>query len=238
MLKKGLFVIASLVLVAGTSFAKEVNVEDLEKKYWAPKEQKYSVVQSRPFTKEKKFHLSVTGGPVMFEPASKGYNAAVNLGYHFTERFGVELEYNHYMMEDNEVQVAIIDKNGFYNHGQADAFYGANFRLVPFYSKMSFFGRKIIYFDMSFAAQLGMLQYTPQFSATSGVAEETKTAIAFGLDISQNYYLTKKFAVRVDFKTRFHNQEIIDGSTTGAGTKEKDELRSLTNMNLGFTYFL
>lgn len=225
----------------------KVDMKNIEAKYWQPSDQSYTVVQSRTYAKEKKLGVSLLGGIVLADDYATGMNYELGLSYHFTERWGVELQYSGYALDDNDVTENIYALDGAPDFGRVQSFYGIMARWVPFYSKMSFMGTKVVYFDMSLGLGLGMLSYDQYVEngltgpARDKTVAETVNTPAVAFDISQTYFINPKFAVRVDYKMRFFNQEILAFNTkpTGEqrGEKLRDELSDISSLNLGLTYY-
>ncbi len=223
---------------------KKVDMKNIEDKYWQPSDQSYSVVQSRTYAKEKKIGVSLLGGPVLMDAWSSGFNLDVAVSYYFTERWGVELQGAVYSLDDNDATKNIFELSGAPDFGRVTSFYGAVARWVPFYSKMSFMGTKVVYFDMSFGLGLGLVSYDQQRQVStvdSTRTEVSQTAPAVQFDVSQTYFITPKLAFRVDYKMRFFNEEIVAFNTKGTGEqigeKLRDELTDISSLNLGVTYY-
>lgn len=224
---------------------KKVDVQNLERKYWAPKDKKFKVVQNRTYTKTKKIALSVMPSLMLNEEYSSGYGVDVGVGYFFNDQWGLEAEYQYISLDDNDLQKSVINLNGFADHGKATGYFGVTGKWMPFYAKMSFLGTKIVYFDLSLGLSLGMLSYDQQKSngeryVTGGTPASTKyaskSAMAFGFEVSQSFYLSKKFLLRVDYKQRFYNEELVVGGTTTPGADKGDRLEDSISLNLGVTY--
>src|SRR5665213_1134217 len=161
----------------------KVDISDLENKYWAPKDTDFSVVQNRTYTKEKRFFFSAQYGI----PASDNYNTGAFYGftgnYFFTERQGIQLQY---VKADLHPNSAISDFSSFGgsgvypNHGAMKNYYSVGYNFVPFYSKMSLMGKKIIYFDMAITPTLGNTTYEQIEKSGNG----SENALTYGLDIT------------------------------------------------------
>ncbi len=228
----------------------KVDMKNIEAKYWQPSDQSYSVVQSRTFAKEKKIGVSLLGGTILADDYATGFNFDLALSYHFTERWGVELQGSIYSLDDNDVTKEIGRLGGSPDFGRVQSFYGVMARWVPFYSKMSFMGTKVVYFDMSFGFGLGMLSYD-QFTenqASSGdnsnrrkIVAATVNAPSLAFDVSQTFFINPKFAIRADYKMRFFNEEVLAFNDKGGGVfkgdKLRDDLSSISSLNLGVTYY-
>jgi outer membrane beta-barrel protein len=229
---------------------KKVDMKNIEAKYWQPSDQSYSVVQSRTFAKEKKFGVSLMAGTILADDYATGLNFDIALSYHFTERWGVEVQYSSYALDDNDVTENIFGLNGSPDFGRVQSFYGVMARWVPFYSKMSFMGTKVVYFDMSIGLGVGMISYD-QFVENGGTTgpggtrdkevAETVNAPSIAFDISQTFFINPKFAIRADYKMRFFNEEILAFNDkvgdVDRGDKLRDEFSNISSLNLGITYY-
>lgn len=228
----------------GKAAPKKVNVEGLEKRYWAPKDKKFSVVQNRTYTKTKKLALTFMPGLMLNEEFSEGFSLDFGVGYMFNDRWGLEFNYQHVLLDDNDAQEQINNIGGFANHGKITDYIGVTGKWMPFYAKMSFLSKRIIYFDMTLGVTAGMTIYEQQLSegptvAALGLDEDSESAFTFGFEVSQSFYLSKRLTLRVDYKHRWHNQEIIDGSTlSNIKGKVEDRLEDNLSLNVGVTYLL
>lgn len=216
---------------AESSAPEKVDTEDLEKKYWAPSDQGYTVVQDRTYSKAGRFGVTLFAGPVLMYDWFDGFNFGVSASYHFNERWGLEAQFQTFSLDVNDAVVEVDTLGGAINRGKISNYFGVIGRWVPFYSKMSFLGQSIVYFDMSFGASLGMVQYEQEI--VSG--NEDVTSVAVGFDISQTYYITPSLSIRADYAMKFFNEEIVNYNPAFPG-EEKDKLSSFTTFNLGLTY--
>jgi outer membrane beta-barrel protein len=167
------------------------------------------------------------------------FNAAA--GYYFTEFMGFEATYELGNLKDNDATDFFINKNGFApNYNKFKSYMGANFIYVPFYAKMAFLDKKILYFDIQFSAGLGMLGYQSQIEAIQGGNKDFST-VAFSLDVSQQLFFAEHFAVRLDVKNKWSRQNQFRYQISSG---ESEDARSLGTINqqdttilLGITYF-
>lgn len=235
---------------AESSAPEKVDMQDLEKKHWAPSDQGYTVVQDRTYSKDKKIGLTLFGGPILMYDWYEGFSFGASVSYHFNERWGIEGQFLGFSLSETGAVEEVNKLGGAINRGQVNGYVGVTGRWVPFYSKMSFMGQKIVYFDMSFGASLGMVQYEQQQCVLDGAGAacenfgagvgfrpgggDKKTAIAAGFDISQTYFITPKLAFRVDYAMKFFNEEVVPFNPA-SGTNE-DKLSNFTTLNLGLTY--
>ena len=199
----------------------KVDISDLENKYWAPKDTDFSVVQNRTYTKEKRFFLSLQYGI----PVSDSYNAGAYYSftgnYFISERQGIQINY---MRADLHPSSAVSDlannyASGVYpDHGTNTGYIGAGYNFVPFYSKMSVMGKKIIYFDMAFTPTLGYTMYDQDKLH----GDQGQKALTYGLDVTQFFFFTDHVALRVDWKNEWYTQDVVKYSFTNVPTPQNE----------------
>src|SRR5690606_295183 len=128
---------------------------------------------------------------------------------------GVELNYTKYNVDKSEVVSAFEDQFGGTtpDYNEPVDYIGANFNWIPIYGKMSIQDKKIIYFDLAISPGIGMTKYKQKTSTTAPAQGGEETAFVLALDISQHFFFTEKFAVRIDMKNRRYSEEILKYST-------------------------
>lgn len=213
----------------------KLDISDLEQKYWAPKDTDFGVVQNRTYTKAKRLSLSLLAGPIVNDPFNSGNNTSISLNYYFSERFGVEAMYIKADMEDSK---AVDNFKGLSGGGVLPDFNrpldytGIGFNFVPFYAKMSFMGKKIIYFDMQFTPHIGISSYKQ--IADTGIDAKEDSAFSYGLDVTQYFFFEKWFAVRINLHNRWYDEDII---AYQSGASRGSDSTNITNWLLGVTFF-
>lgn len=215
----------------GQESNEKVDLSDLEKKYWAPKDKEFSVVQNRLYSKAGRFGVSLLAGPSINDSYSDGtyYGGAAN--YYFSERAGLQVEYEATNMNDNKGTQAFITQQGIFpNHNVIKSYYGASFNWIPIYAKLSLLDKKIIYFDMSFSPGVGMTNYE---QILANPTDNKKSALTLSLDVAQQFFLSRNFAIRLDFKFRNYNQTVRDYRR---GTEVETSNVNATTLLLGFTF--
>src|SRR5687768_12565721 len=65
----------------------KLDVQKLEQKYWSAKDDDFTVVQNRTFSKAKRWYLNTAYGVPINDPFSTGSILGLNVGYYFTERW-------------------------------------------------------------------------------------------------------------------------------------------------------
>lgn len=212
----------------------KVDISDLEKKYWAPKDTDFSVVQNRTYAKEKKYFLTAHAGPLVNDQYSEGYIYGGSLNYFFNERYGIQATYLSGDLENNQFTKNLTSFGSGVqpDFGRFKTYYGVGFSFVPFYAKMSFIGKKILYFDMAITPHIGMTQYD-QILEDRAIG---KSAFTYGIDVSQFFFFTENFAIRADLKNHFFTEEVLSyRGNSGAGLSKGDKVRDQTTQ---FTTFL
>lgn len=218
---------------SNSSDSDRVDLKQLEDSYWAAKDTDFNVVQNRAYSKVKRFFLSATYGPMVNDPYSYARLTNFSLGYYGSERFGVELASEAGNLVNNQSTDVFINNNSFApNFNRFKSYTSVNFIVVPFYAKMSFFDRKILYFDMQVAAGLGTLTYEQQRVQTA--SSPIKSAVGFNIDVTQQVFFNNNWAVRFDIKNKWSTQEQVNYQS---GAKVKDITNQDTSMLLGLTYF-
>ncbi|MGE4132590.1 MAG: outer membrane beta-barrel domain-containing protein [Bdellovibrionales bacterium] len=216
----------------------KVDISDLENKYWAPKDTDFSVVQNRTYSKEKRFLIAPQWGRTINDSYSEGNLFGVSANYFWSERMGVQAFYFNADLKNNDASndIANLGSGAIPNHGRMTSYYGVGYNLVPFYAKMSVWGKKIIYFDMAFTPTIGMLNYDQVL--TSG--NRSKSTFSFGLDITQYFFFSRWFAVRADLRNQWSSQEILRARQSGSnpeGEKLQDKTIHDTMFLIGAAFY-
>lgn len=226
-----------------SSGSDKLDIQKLEQKYWSAKDDDFTVIQNRAFAKEKRMYLSLNYGTPYNDPNSVGTLMGLNLGYYFSERWGVELNYNtanfryNDTIEQYRAQYGTVPDNNTYKGATSVLGY-----WVPIYAKMSWLDKKIIYFDMGFGFGMGMTNFeqnrcAPGAVCTSGSFQSstvTKSAMHYTLNIMQQFFISEHWAIRADFINRWTNEERLRFSNGDSqGTKSIND----TALQIGVTYW-
>ena len=100
---------------------------------------------------------------------------------------------------------------------------------MPLYAKVSLLGKKIIYFDMAITPTLGITKYDGQTNA----GPHSESGFGYGLDLTQWYFFSKHFALRVDFRNRWFREKLYDYTAYTTTEHWQDN----TFLLIGGTYF-
>ena len=96
---------------------------------------------------------------------------------------------------------------------------------------MSFLNNRIIYFDFAVTPHVGLLDYEQTRINGGG---KMKSAVSYGVDLTQYYFFSNNFAFRADFKNKWYKEEVAK-FTTGEQLRKRDT--HITTILLGATFF-
>jgi outer membrane beta-barrel protein len=144
------------------------------------------------------------------------------LGYHFTERLGVELLVMILATGERDVTKSLRQERGVVttNFVSPQNYYGADIRWTPVYGKMSFLNNKITTFDLYFSAGAGIT------NTNQGGSEPT-----IHMGTGQVFAITKSAAFRWDFSWNFYNAK------SGVAGAQQNSLYNNLFLTLGASFF-
>lgn len=223
----------------------KVDLKKLEDKYWAAKDDEYGVIQNRTFAKSGKFYLSLVYGPLINDPYAKARATGGMLGYYLSEDWGIELNYLNYNSEKNQT---VTDFQQFAGGANPDfnllkSTKALALTYTPFYAKMAFMNKAILYFDMGFTLGLGQTDYEIQKVTKDSLnnktqSNETKSAPHVEIGVMQQLFLSQYFAFRLDIKNTFYKQKMQTYEVSaGAARPETDKSVNDTTITFGLTVF-
>jgi len=228
----------------------KVDLKKLEDKYFSAKDDDYGVIQNRTFSKSKKIYASLVYGPLVNDPFSKSRALGGMLGYYFTEDFGVEYSYLTY---DSKKSDSVENFNSLSSAGISPDYnllksaMSVSATYTPFYAKLAFMNKSIMYFDMGFTAGLGLSTYDQiifrRTSSGTNIGEDKDTATAphFELGVMQQLFLNNNVAFRVDVKNTFYTQIVKKYDVGSAGNQnarpEFSKAGNNTTISFGLTLF-
>ncbi len=186
-----------------------------------------SVIQKKFLPKTERFQLYAGGGTTTNSPWFLNMGLKVNLGYHFTESFGVELSGLFLSNSEREVAKEIRDNNllqpeKFIN---TKSYVGVDLIWAPIYGKLTMLNKRIIPFDMYFSAGGG----------TSSTNSQEGSVPTLHVGVGQIFAINKSMAFRWDYSwTSFQATPIPDKLATGVA--EKNSYNDLI-LTAGFSFF-
>lgn len=218
------------------SSADRIDVSDLEKKYWAAKDTDFNVVQNRLYSKAGRLSFSGFYGTLVNDPWSTGPTFGGTVAYYFSERYGIEAEYSLTNSDDNQAAQRLKQQGGYPDHNQLRDYYGLNFEWVPFYAKMSVLNSFIMYFDMGFSLGGGMQTYTQK----RDIGDQNVATPALEFNVTQHYFMSKNFGLRVDLKNRWYQEDVQYYKATtrmSLGNSSGTSTSNSTYLLIGMTVF-
>jgi outer membrane beta-barrel protein len=221
----------------------KLDMQKLEDKYWSAKDTDFNVVQNRTYSKSGRFFASLGYGPLVNDAYSFGRMTGFSGGYYFSERMGVELAYESGSLKDNDSTTAfktLANANASPDYNIFKSYTSANFVIVPFYAKMSFWDRKIMYFDMQFSVGAGQMKYTSMIDDRNG-GSLNGTATGYNFDITQQLFFHENMAFRFDIKNKWSKQKLYksySGAAATSATSLGDTNQQDTTILFGVTFWL
>ncbi|MNK26236.1 hypothetical protein D3C87_445680 [compost metagenome] len=212
----------------------KLDIKKLEQKYWAAKDDDFSVVQNRRYSKADRFYFNLAGGIAVNDPHETGTIFSGQFGYFFNERWGVDVNYSKANMSENDATTFFYDQYGAIpDHTVFDSSTMLSATYVPLYAKMSFVDRAIIYFDMGISVGVGMTDYIQRRED----GDKKESAFAYQIGINQQIFFSEHFAVRVDFINKFTNEKQIKWDSGAANRDLGNKVINDTSLLLGLTYW-
>lgn len=236
--------LAIITMASSLGFAQtgsdKLDVQALEQKYWAAKDDDFSVVQNRAFQKAKRFFGTLHFGTAINDPYYSGTYMGLSGGYFFNETWGLEGTYQSTNFDKSRSFKDILSLGGGPKANEMKSRMGLNAIWTPIYAKMSLFDRKIIHFDMGFTVGLTQINYENPYSTTNfpGFSETSKKASTMGYSVGvmQQFYFSEKMAIRVDFNNTYSTQDTVAYTST-SGTKAGTKSINDTSLLIGLTIF-
>jgi outer membrane beta-barrel protein len=184
--------------------SEKVDIQQIENEYWQSKDTEFHVVQNRKFAKEKRPFVSLGYGLLVNDSFNRGGAIAASGGYYYKEQTGFEISYMSFSAKNSKTVDEIFKLTGAPTYAHPLAQYGATWNWMPIYGKISLFDSSIIYFDMGIHMGLGIAEY--ERVVDTGKEKDSTPMVIF--DISQQFFMSEKWALRFDVKNRFYKQDL------------------------------
>jgi outer membrane beta-barrel protein len=216
----------------------KVDIKKLEDQYWNSKDDDFSVVQNRAYTKAKRMYLSAMGGIIMNDGFSTGRITSFSAGYFLNERYGLEFTKEAGSLSANKTTDYFLNQFGASpDYNTFENATGISGTFVPFYAKMSWLDKTVLYFDMSVSLGLGQLEYQVQ----TDQGGRNKTASYYSLDVAQHLFVSNNVALRLDLRNKWSNQEIYKYRIPSTSSEDSrfvlKQQQNDTTLLFGITYF-
>jgi outer membrane beta-barrel protein len=208
-----------------TVVPEDVKVEELKDLSLLSPFSEVSVIQKKLMPKSGRFQAFgglglTTNTPWFFNAGFK-----LNLGYHFTENFGLELSTLFLSSTEREVAKEIRANNNLQPEQfiYTKSYIGADLLWTPIYGKITFLNQKIIPYEMYFSGGGG----------TSNTNSVEKNVPTFHFGTGQIFTITKSMAFRWDYSLNIFQATAL---TSNAIVPEKGSYNDLI-FSAGVSFF-
>ncbi len=166
-----------------------------------------AVIQKRFLPKSNRFEFYIGPSLNLNDAFFFSFGADARLGYHFSERYGVELALIYLMTSDRQVTEDLL-KRGVKTTSFVSprGYYGVDFKWTPSYGKMTWRNEKIVPFDLYFTGGVGL---TP--------TNQDQSEFTIHLSTGQIFALSKGSGVRWDLSWFMYNSESAADPSGGRG---------------------
>lgn len=188
-----------------------------------------SVIQKKYLPKTERFQLYTGAGMTTNSPWFLNLGVKINLGYHFTESFGVEFSSMFLTNSERQVSKEIRENNGLQPEKfvNTKSYLGADLMWVPIYGKLSLLNNRIIPFDMYFSAGAG----------TSSTNSQEGSVPTMHIGTGQIFAISKSMAFRWDYSwTMFQATPVADSTLTAGSSPQKNSYNDLI-LTAGLSFF-
>ena len=152
------------------------------------------VLQKRYFPKTYRFNFSLKSGSVVNDAYFVSSNIGGELGFYFTERWYLFLDYMLFSSFKKQHTKRLMDDRGVVTSFVApESMQSAGIRWVPMYGKVALREREIVYFDHYFSLSYGNVSLdsgvtVPAISVGTGQMFPLNKSLAFNWDITLRNY--------------------------------------------------
>lgn len=188
------------ILTSSLAWAGQDSVYDF---LWLDQDKKVYVLQNKEFTKAGRAYVEINGILNQTAVFQDTMGAQGKIGYNFSEEWGIEGYYNHYVHSDNEAaeNVKLLNSGEPFIRRINNA-YGLSVVWSPFFGKINTFNQ-IVYFDWSFAAGPTMFNTESNietvFDDTIPNSFTEESAFGFKLKTSVKFFLSQSFYINAEF---------------------------------------
>jgi outer membrane beta-barrel protein len=162
-----------------------------------------SVIQKKYQPKTGRFQFFIGPTLITNDPFFNTYGGVAKLGYFLTENWGLEANYFALSTSerDSTKELKRVNNVNTVNLVYPKSYMGLDLTYTPIYGKMTWFNKKIVPFDLYFAAGYG---------STTTAANENAGTVHFAA--GQIFAITKGMSFRWDFSYNVFSATGIDGS--------------------------
>ena len=187
-----------------------------------------AVIQRRYMPKTKRFEFSGALGNSLNNAFFNNWGIIGRAAYYLNEEHGLEFQFFWLNKNEREITESLRDDQSVQTRSLVvpENYKGVSYKYVPIYGKIALFNKRIVPFDLYFAAGGGL--------TSTGLEEEEATIY---LGTGQQFYLTKSMAFRWDFALNMYQADILE-DTSGSGSLSKGS-KAQTDLfiALGVSYY-
>lgn len=188
---------------AGT-LPERIDVQTMKRRYWTVgNEDLMDVVQNRLYTKKGRVEAALRYGFWSDDPFQDQKTTALSVGYHLSEFISIHGFYGAISASNNGAFAEAKKATSTPSFSGVDpvvnpgkSVMGAEVRASLIYGKLSLLGSRIIYYDLNVAG--GVSQHKTRDGASS---------IGFFAGLGQQFFLSKRFFLTVDYRLLFHTDK-------------------------------
>lgn len=186
--------------VVAASWSEAAEDQDNEYNFsWLDPDKKVSVLQNRKFRKANRPMVSLGFGFANTNAYRKSTAIDPRLAYYMSESWGIEVFYSMFSNKENDTAKALATTSVRPDVIEIKNQVGALVHWVPWYAKINVFNT-VLYFDWYFSAGLGTMNADMiPGSASTGLAQTTKSLTAYYMGTGQIFHVSENFVVRLDF---------------------------------------
>jgi outer membrane beta-barrel protein len=187
-----------------------------------------SIIQKKYLPKTERFQFFAAGGMTTNSPWFLNLGVKVNIGYFFTESFGLEVGGMFLSNSERDVSKEIRENNNLQPEKfvNTKSHMGVDLIWSPIYGKVTFLNERIILFDMYFSGGVG----------TSTTNSQEKTNTTFHVGTGQIFALSKSMAFRWDYSWNMYQATPIADSSLANSNPQSNTYNDLI-LTAGLSFF-
>ena len=187
------------------------------------------VLQKRYFPKTHRASLSLKGGGIMNDAYFTISGVGTDLGFYFTERWGINVDYFFLNSSKKQHTEALLSRGVDTSFLSLKKKWSAGLKWVPMYGKVAFRDKRIVYFDHYFSLGYGGIEL-----------DTKKTSPVFYLGMGQLFPLNKSWVVNWDISlNRYTAAETIKSNEQDEQTRDRkiEQIFYAIVFNVGISFF-
>jgi outer membrane beta-barrel protein len=241
------FALLFCFLFMGPSLARAEDSPDKEEYdfSWLDPDKKIYVVQNRKYTNGQRAELALSGGLGLGQPYRNATVFMPRFLYYFNENFAISAlaafasnntNDNYNVLANATTKIPVVR--------DVKSFVGGSLLWLPFYGKLNMFN-KIIYLDWDFeggvdsvSSEIDLNTISPSSTSYTGSNVVTGTFTGFHWGTGMKFFLSRNFAVRLDFTSLVYWAPAATQSITSTGASLNSTNTSYTSnyLTLGVSY--